>query len=108
VPLTSLNGPATKRGEAPTTVSAYGKRRQEDRKRIVKVEASAEIDSACAKSQCAGASRNRATRRRAAAIEGAEPLQVKTQRRKSRDAFQAVQSPGTTVPVAGSVRSGVE
>ena len=97
-----------KRGEAPTTVNAYGKRRQEERSRMVKVVASAEIASVCAKSQCAGASRNRATRRRAAAIDGAELLHVKTQRRKSRDAFHAVQSPGTTAPVAGSVRSGVE
>ena len=35
-------------------------------------------------------------------------VQVNVQRRKSRDAFHAVQSPGTTVPVTGSVRSGVE
>ena len=35
-------------------------------------------------------------------------LQVKRQSRNSCDAAQAVQRPGTTAPVAGSVRNGVE
>ncbi len=48
----------------------------------------------------------RTTRRNAAAIEGAD-LQLKVQRLKSDDAFHAVQSPGTTAPVMGSVRRGV-
>ena len=51
VPLTSLNGPGTKRGAAPTAVSAYGNRRQEERSRMFRVVASAEIRSVRAKSQ---------------------------------------------------------
>ena len=59
------------------------------------------------KSQRACASCSRVTRRSAAAIDGAE-RHVNVQRRKSEEAFQAVQRPGLTAPVAGSVRSGVE
>jgi len=51
--------------------------------------------------------RSRTTRFNAAAIEGAD-RQLKVQRLKSGDAFHAVHSPGTTAPVAGSVRKGVE
>ena len=74
---------------------------------MASVPADGEVMRASAKSQRAGASSRRVTRRSAAAIEGAE-RHVKVQRRKSDDAFHAVQSPGTTLPLAGSVRSGVE
>ena len=74
---------------------------------MASVPADGEVMRASANSQRAGASSRRATRRSAAAIEGAE-RQVKVQRRKSAEALQAVQSPGTTLPLAGSVRSGVE
>jgi hypothetical protein len=50
---------------------------------------------------------NCTTRRSAAAIDGAE-RHVKLHSRKSADALHAVQSPGTTAPVTGSVRRGVE
>src|SRR5438093_3542463 len=71
-----------------------------------RVAVSAEILVASAKSQRDGASFSRATRRNAAAMEGAA-LHVKVQSRKSGDAFQALHSPGATAPVAGSVRRGV-
>ena len=67
----------------------------------------AAIRSAPAKSHLPGARCNRTTRLNAAAIEGAD-RQVKVHLLKSGDAFHAVQSPGTTAPVTGSVRSGVE
>src|SRR2546422_1916440 len=106
-PLTRRSGPGTKRGAAATAVSAYGNRRHPKRKRTRScVAVSAEICVASANSQRDGASFRRTTRRNAAAIEGAE-LQVKLQSRKSVEAFHAVQSPGATAPVTGSVRSGV-
>src|SRR5205807_9503776 len=71
-----------------------------------RVAVSAEILVASAKSQRDGASFSPTTRCNAMAIEGAA-LHVNAQSRKSGEAFHAVQSPGTTAPVAGSVRSGV-
>jgi hypothetical protein len=63
--------------------------------------------SAWAKIQFAGASGRFATRRRAAAIAGAE-RHANVQRRNPSDELQPLQRPGTTAPEAGSVRSGVE
>src|SRR5206468_10240126 len=104
---TRREGPRTNRGAAATAVIAYGNRRQPKRREIRRrVELSAEILVAAANSQRDGASFNPTRRRRPAAMEGAE-LQVNVQSRKSGDAFHAEQRPGTTAPVAGSVRSGV-
>lgn len=64
------------------------------------------ICEAPAKSQRAGAAGSRTTRRSAAAIEGAD-AHLKVQLLKPADACHAVQSPGTTAPVTGSVRRGV-
>jgi hypothetical protein len=106
-PLTSLKGPGAKRGAAATAVSAYGNRRHGSRSRTTSDEADgAVIFEAPAKSQRAGAAGSRATRRSAAAIEGAD-VHVKVQRLKPADACHALQSPGTTAPVTGSVRRGV-
>jgi hypothetical protein len=67
----------------------------------------AAMRSAPANSHRAGARSNRATRLNAAAIEGAD-RQLKVHLLKSGDDFHALQSPGTTAPVTGSVPSGVE
>src|SRR5207248_10906496 len=106
VPDTSANGPGTKRGAAPTTVRAYGKRRQENGSRTTSVEPVTDTRAA-AKSQCAGALLSLATRLTAAAM-AAVARQRKRHDLKSGDAVHALHSPGTTAPVTGSVRSGVE
>jgi hypothetical protein len=61
---------------------------------------------ASAKSQRAGAAWRSLSRRSVAAIDGAD-AQWKIHRRKPSVARHDVQRPATTVPVAGSVRSGV-
>lgn len=95
------------RGAAPTAVRAYGNRRHGKRSRIDNARESALIRSAWEKIQLEGASESFATRRSAAAIAGAD-RHVNVQRRNPSDDFQPLQSPGTTAPETGSVRSGVE
>ena len=105
-PDTSRNGPGTKRGAAATVVSAYGKRRHEKGSRTSRRFAVGTATRTPAKSQRSGAPRRRSTRRSAAAIDGAL-RHVKVHVRNWSLAAQALQRPGATAPVAGSVRSGV-